>query len=98
MQWKTLGIKYVKKEAGTVAWQSTNISSSLQMDVDAVLEFDGFLAYTVKFTALDAVSLGYKTYLIEDGLWGVNLTEGDVDNAIVEMKKAGVKGIMSSEI
>ena len=54
--------------------------------------------YCVKLTALDAVYLGYKTYLIEDGSWGLNLTEGDVDNAILEMKKAGVKIIQSSEI
>lgn len=56
LQWKTAGIKYVKKEAGTVAWQSTNISTSLQMDVNAALEFDGFLSYTVKFTALEEVN------------------------------------------
>ncbi len=56
LQWKTDGIKYVKKEAGTVAWQSTNLSSSLQMDVNAALEFDGFLSYTVKFTALEEVN------------------------------------------
>ncbi len=54
--------------------------------------------YCVKFTALDAVSLSYKTYLIEDGSWGVNLLEGDVDKAILEMKNAGVEIIQSSDI
>lgn len=45
--------------------------------------------YCVKFTILDALSLGFKTYLIERGCRGVNLSPNDVENAIQEMKKAG---------
>jgi nicotinamidase/pyrazinamidase len=44
--------------------------------------------YCVKFTALDAVQLGFKTHLIEDACRGVN--ETDSKNAIEEMRKAGV--------
>jgi hypothetical protein len=51
--WKSNPINYLKKEAGTVAWQVTSASAALQMDVNAALEFDGFLSYTVKFTALE---------------------------------------------
>lgn len=46
--------------------------------------------YCVKFTALDAVSSGFKTYLVEDASRGVKLQKNDVNNAIAEMKKAGV--------
>jgi len=46
--------------------------------------------YCVKFTALDAVELGFKTYLVEDGCRGVDLTPGDVDRALEEMKQARV--------
>src|SRR5271166_1222118 len=46
--------------------------------------------YCVKFTALDAVDLGFRTHLIEDACRGVNLTLDDVKNALEEMKKAGV--------
>ena len=46
--------------------------------------------YCVKFTALDAVQLGFKTYFVEDASRGVNLNSSDVANAIAEMKKAGV--------
>ena len=67
-------------------------------NVDEVFVMGLATDYCVKFTALDAVSLGYKTYLIEDGSWGVNLTEGDVNQAILEMKNAGVEIIQSSEI
>ena len=46
--------------------------------------------YCVKHTALDAVELGYKTYLIEDAIKGVNISEQDSENAISEMKNKGV--------
>jgi nicotinamidase/pyrazinamidase len=46
--------------------------------------------YCVKFTALDAVGLGLKAHVIEDACRGVNLTPGDVDRALEEMKQAGV--------
>jgi nicotinamidase/pyrazinamidase len=46
--------------------------------------------YCVKFTALDAIKRGYQTSLIVDGCRGVNLSAGDVDAAIIEMKDAGV--------
>jgi nicotinamidase/pyrazinamidase len=47
--------------------------------------------YCVKFTALDAVQLGFKTHVINDASRGVNLKPGDVDRAIDEMKGAGVE-------
>ena len=56
LQWKTSGINFLKKEPGTVSWQSVSTSATLQMDVNAVLEFDGFLFYTVKFTALQDIA------------------------------------------
>ncbi len=46
--------------------------------------------YCVKFSALDAVKLGFKTHLILEGCRGVNLQAGDVDKAIKEMEEAGV--------
>jgi hypothetical protein len=55
-QWKNSGLKFTKKEAGTVAWESTSTSQSAQMDVNASIEFDGFLHYTVKITALEDVT------------------------------------------
>jgi len=46
--------------------------------------------YCVNATALDAVALGFKTYLLEDGCRGVELREGDVQRAIEEMRRQGV--------
>jgi nicotinamidase/pyrazinamidase len=46
--------------------------------------------YCVKFTALDAVRLGFKTRLIEDASRGVNLRPDDAAKAVREMQQAGV--------
>jgi len=83
LKWKTNGIKFIKKEPGTVAWQCSNSCASLQMDVTGALEFDGFLSYTVKFTALEDVTFNdinfhlpmqpeYTQYLMGLGLKGGN--------------------------
>jgi len=51
--------------------------------------------YCVKFTALDAASLGFKTFLIADACRGVNIQPGDVERAVDEMKNQGV-GILQT--
>ena len=57
LHWKSEGLVFTKKEPGTVTWKATNTSESLQMEVDGSLEFDGFIAYQVKLTALRDISL-----------------------------------------
>jgi len=52
----------------------------------------------VKFTALDAVSLGFRTFLIEDACRGVNLQPDDVKAALEEMKQAGVSALPSRQL
>jgi nicotinamidase/pyrazinamidase len=54
--------------------------------------------YCVKFTALDAVGLGFATYLVEDATRGVNLKPGDVVRAIEEMRSQGVTVIRVAEL
>ena len=54
--------------------------------------------YCVKFTALDAVSLGFKTHLVEDACRGVNLRPNDVKTSIEEMRRAGVAVGQSADI
>jgi nicotinamidase/pyrazinamidase len=45
--------------------------------------------YCVKFTALDAIALGFRVALFEKASRGVNLQPGDVQTAIAEMRKHG---------
>lgn len=51
------GVQFTKKEAGTVQWITKTGNDSLKVEVSGSLEFDGFLAYTVKVTALQDVDL-----------------------------------------
>ncbi len=49
--------------------------------------------YCVKFTALDARKLGFRTFLLVDGTRGVELSPGDVERAVDAMREAGVQVI-----
>ena len=46
--------------------------------------------YCVKFTALDALTFGFRTTFLERGSRGVNLQPDDVANAINEMADKGI--------
>ncbi len=61
IDFKTDGIKFTVKTPGTVQWKSVNQSPEVEMEVSASLEFDGFVAYTVKVTALQDVALSNIT-------------------------------------
>jgi nicotinamidase/pyrazinamidase len=54
--------------------------------------------YCVKFTALDARSEGFQTYLVEDGCRAVERERGDGERAVEEMRAAGVVVIDSGAI
>lgn len=53
--------------------------------------------YCVKFTALDAVGLGFETSLVLDGCRGVNLEDGHTEAAVGEMKSASIKVLKSND-
>jgi nicotinamidase/pyrazinamidase len=54
--------------------------------------------YCVKFTALDAAQMGFKTFFIADASRGVNLQPNDVANAVAEMTHAGIQVIQSQKV
>lgn len=54
--------------------------------------------YCVKFSCLDAVREGFNVFIIEDACRGIDITPGDVDKAIFDMKKAGVKVVTTDII
>jgi nicotinamidase/pyrazinamidase len=51
--------------------------------------------YCVKFSALDAVQLGFSVHVIEDGCRAVNLQPGDGRRALEEMRQAGIRLVCS---
>ncbi len=79
--------------------QATGLGEFLKnQDVEQVYVCGVATDYCVKFTALDAVELGFETFLIEDACRGVNLNEGDVDQAIEDMQNAGVHVVRSENV
>jgi len=49
--------EFKNKEKGIVSWTSTTTSNQLAMMVNGSIEFDGFMVYSVKITALENVDL-----------------------------------------
>lgn len=56
------------------------------------------LDYCVKYTALDAKTLGFETILIVDATRAVNLSPEDGERAIAEMKEAGIPILTSKDL
>lgn len=54
--------------------------------------------YCVKFTALDAQTLGFAAHVVRDCCRGVDLNPGDVERAVDEMKAAGVEILDSAQL
>ena len=54
--------------------------------------------YCVKYSVLDALSLGYEVFVVEDGIKGVNINPSDSEKAINEMINSGAKFISSNKI
>jgi nicotinamidase/pyrazinamidase len=78
--------------------RSTGLSEFLTKEgVKEIFVVGLALDYCVKFTALDALSLGLNTTVIRDGSRAVNLDPEDGDRAVAEMKSAGAKVVMSDD-
>jgi nicotinamidase/pyrazinamidase len=54
--------------------------------------------YCVKYTALDAAALGYRTFVIADACRGVELQPGDIEAACREMEAAGIRLLRSEKL
>src|ERR1700682_290839 len=54
--------------------------------------------YCVKYSAIDAVALGFRTLVIEDGTRAVNLQPNDGEQALAAMREAGVMVLGSGNV
>lgn len=54
--------------------------------------------YCVRASALDAQQRGFKVFVIEDAVKGVNVVQGDAERAVEEMKQKGVQFIRSEQV
>ncbi len=55
------------------------------------------LDYCVKFSALDAAALGFTTWLVRDACRGIDKEPGDVERAVEQLRREGVRVIQSEE-
>lgn len=79
--------------------ESTGLADYLKKEGIKKVYITGLaLDYCVKFTALDAHSLGFETYLIFDACRAVNIDPMDGNFAIEEMAKLKINIIHSQEI
>jgi len=56
------------------------------------------LDYCVKFSALDAARLGFRTAVIVDATRPVDVNPGDGERAVDELRRAGVRIIRAAEL
>jgi len=68
------------------------------LSIDTVLIGGLATDYCVFFSAMDAVTLGYKTFVAGDAVQGVNLPAGSIDRAYKFMNKAGITVVVSGDI
>lgn len=98
------GVKIVSKATDPFkeaysGFEGTNLAEDLKRSgVKRV--FVGGLAteYCVKSTVLDALNLGFETFLLEDAAMGINAKPSDVEKAIKEMLEKGAKKIKLSDL
>ena len=72
--------------------RSTGLGQHLKsLNVQAVYVLGLATDYCVRFSALDAASLGLRTFVVRDGCRGIDLSPGDVERAWTDMEAAGVE-------
>lgn len=54
--------------------------------------------YCVKYSVMDAIKLGFTTYVITDAIKGVNISPNDSEKSLFAMKEAGAHLIKHDEI
>ncbi len=89
------------KDDGYSAFETTDIDLAEFLKENKIEEtyFTGLATdYCVKASALDSVKNGFKTFVIEEAVRGVDLHPGDVQKAKAEMVEAGIKIISEKEV
>lgn len=109
--WDTKKIKKIVQK-GTDKWidsysaffdngqkKSTGLADFLRAHhVDSVYIAGLATDYCVKYSVLDALKLGFKTYVVTDACRGINLKAEDSQQALNDMQKAGAILVTSKQI
>ncbi len=89
------------KDDGYSAFEATNLDLKDYLKKKGVTELyvTGLATdYCVRASALDAAKNGFNTFVVTDAIAAVNVKPGDDKKALEDMKKAGVRLVISQEI
>lgn len=89
------------KDDGYSAYEATNLNLQEYLKSKGVTEIyvTGLATdYCVRASALDAAKSGLPTYVVTDAVAAVNIQPHDGEQALDEMKRAGVKLVTSDQI
>ncbi len=79
--------------------RSTGLGERLrELNVGTVCLLGLATDYCVKFSALDAASLGFQVKVVSEGCRGIDLNAGDVQRSWDELRAAGVDIVAAGEI
>lgn len=80
-------------------FQGTDLAEKLRGRQVGTVYITGLATdYCVKASALDAVKEGFQVLVIEDACRGVDSPPGSVENAVQEMKEAGIKIVTEDKV
>ncbi len=57
VEWKNTGYGLIKHNNGVAQWNSENSSDKLSANIDAKIEFDGYVEYNITFTAKEDIEI-----------------------------------------
>ena len=86
---------------GYSAFEATNLDLTgylKEKNVDELFVAGLTAEYCVLSTVLDSIKNGFKTYVIKDAVEGIRQNEGDLEDALAEMEKAGATIITSEDL
>jgi len=89
------------KDDGYSAFESTNVNLAEYLrenQVDEIYVTGLVTEYCVKQTVLEALRQGFKTFVIEDAVQGINAHPHDIPRAKAEMIKAGASFISADKV
>jgi nicotinamidase/pyrazinamidase len=80
-------------------FQGTDLAKLLRQNgVSRVLVCGLATDYCVRATALDAVQEGFEVLVLEDAIRGVEVQPGDSQRALAELRQAGAKVVVASDL
>ena len=89
------------KDDGYSAFEATNLDLTAylkQADITELYVVGLATDYCVKASALDSAKKGFRTFVVTDAVAAVNVKPDDGTNALIEMKRAGITLLDSSQI